>query len=94
MSRLGDRKYQLSTEQVSSNMAGEVVILNHGKGVYYGLGEVGALVWTALENSPRSVEELCELVMEEYDVDQATCEKDIESLIQSLLQEKLIHPVS
>lgn len=94
MNRLGVRKYKLSTDQVSSNMAGEVVILNHGRGIYYGLGEVGALVWSALENGPRSVEELCELVMEEYEVDQATCEKDIEALIESLLQEKLVHPVS
>ena len=34
-------KYQLTSEQISSKVAGETVILNHSKGAYYGLDEVG-----------------------------------------------------
>ena len=90
MNELSNKKFRLSTEQVSSNMADEVVILNHDKGMYYGLSEVGALVWSALENGPKSFEELCELVMEEYEIDQASCEADISTLLTDLRKEKLV----
>ncbi|TDB61140.1 PqqD family peptide modification chaperone [Arundinibacter roseus] len=86
-------QYRLTSDQVSSNLGGEVVILNHDKGVYYGLGEVGALVWSALENTSHSFEELCTLVMAEYEVDQETCEADMEALLAELMEEKLIEVV-
>ena len=90
MNELSNKKFKLSPAQVSSNMADEVVILNHDKGMYYGLSEVGALVWSALENGSKSFEELCELVMTEYEVDRASCEEDISTLLNDLLKEKLV----
>ena len=90
MNELSNKKFKLSTAQVSSNMADEVVIFNHDKGMYYGLSEVGALVWSTLEKSPKSFEELCELVMTEYDVDRTSCEEDISTLLNDLLKEKLV----
>jgi hypothetical protein len=90
MNELSNKKFKLSTDQVSSNMADEVVILNHDKGMYYGLSEVGALVWSALESGPKSFEELCELVIAEYDIDRAGCEGDIAALLNDLLKEKLV----
>ena len=90
MNELKNKSFRLSTEQVSSNMAGEVVILNHDKGMYYGLSEVGALVWSALEGGPKSFEELCELVMADYEIDRANCEEDISALLTDLIKEKLV----
>ncbi len=90
MNELSDKIFRLSTAQVSSNMADEVVILNHDKGMYYGLSEVGAMVWSALESGPKSFEELCGLVMTEYEVDQANCEEDVSALLTDLLKEKLV----
>ncbi|MPR32606.1 PqqD family protein [Salmonirosea aquatica] len=90
MNELSNKKFSLSTAQVSSNMADEVVILNHDKGMYYGLSEVGALVWSALESGPKSFDELCELVMNEYEVDRVNCEEDIAALLDELLREKLV----
>lgn len=90
MNELSDKIFRLSTAQVSSTMADEVVILNHDKGMYYGLSEVGALVWSALEGGPKSFGELCELVMGEYEVEQSSCEEDIAALLQDLLREKLV----
>ena len=90
MNEVSNKKFRLSTEQVSSNMADEVVILNHDKGMYYGLSEVGALVWGALENGPKSFGELCELVMAEYEIDRASCEEDISALLTDLRKEKLV----
>ena len=65
MNELSGKEFKLSSAQVSSNVADEVVILNHDKGVYYGLGEVGAAIWSALESGPKSFDELCELITAE-----------------------------
>ncbi len=90
MIELSGKEFKLSSAQVSSNVADEVVILNHDKGVYYGLGEVGAAIWSALESGPKSFDELCELVTAQYEVDRKTCEADISALLDELMQEKLV----
>ncbi|WP_373513448.1 PqqD family protein [Persicitalea sp.] len=90
MSESSGKEYRLSSAQVSSNVADEVVILNHDKGVYYGLGEVGAAVWSALESGPKTFDELCTLVTEEYEVDSTTCEADVSALLDELVREKLV----
>lgn len=83
-------KYKLTTQQIASNVGGEIVILNHNKGEYYGLDEVGAVVWNSLETEPQTLDSLCEAVLADYDIDKQTCLSDIESLLQELISEKLV----
>lgn len=83
-------KYQLTSEQISSKVAGETVILNHSKGAYYGLNEVGVVVWDNLEKGPQTIETLCEAVTSEYDVDPETCKSDIDGLLKDLISERLV----
>jgi hypothetical protein len=83
-------KYQLTSDQISSKVAGETVILNHSKGAYYGLDEVGVLVWDTLEKGPQTIDALCEAVVNEYDVDTETCKNDIDVLLKDLVSEKLV----
>ncbi|GHB56385.1 PqqD family peptide modification chaperone [Persicitalea jodogahamensis] len=90
MNELSGKEFKLSSAQVSSNVADEVVILNHDKGVYYGLGEVGATLWSALESGPKSFDELCAVVTAEYEVDRETCEADVAALLSELMHEKLV----
>lgn len=86
-------KYQLTSDQISSKVGGETVILNHNKGAYYGLNEVGVLVWDTLEQGPQTMDSLCEVVSNEYDVDVETCRKDVDDLIRDLISEKLVEEV-
>lgn len=83
-------KYQLTSEQISSKVAGETVILNHSKGAYYGLDEVGVLIWDTLEKGPQTIESLCDAVTSEYDVDPDTCKSDIDGLLKDLISERLV----
>lgn len=83
-------KYQLTSEQISSKVAGETVILNHSKGAYYGLDEVGVLIWDMLEKGPQTVESLCDAVTGEYNVDPDTCKSDIDGLLKDLISERLV----
>ena len=47
-------------------------------------------MWSALEGGPKSFEELCELVMADYEIDRANCEEDISALLTDLIKEKLV----
>ncbi|WP_026630884.1 PqqD family protein [Dyadobacter alkalitolerans] len=83
-------KYQLTSDQISSKVAGETVILNHSKGAYYGLNEVGMLVWDNLERGPQTIDSLCDAVISEYEIDAETCKNDIDFLLKDLISENLV----
>jgi len=61
-------------DQISSDLAGEAVILNLKEGVYYGLDDVGARIWNLIQE-PQSVEQVCDRIFEEYDVSAGQCER-------------------
>ena len=76
-------------EQVSSDLAGEVVMLNLKNGTYYGLDEVGARVWSLIQE-PRSVEAIRDAILEEYEVEPERCERDLLALLGDLAAANLI----
>jgi hypothetical protein len=79
----------LTTDQVSADLNGEVVILHFGSGVYYSLDVVGARVWQLIQ-SPTTVEKIRNSLLEEYDVPLARCEQDLLTLLEHLAAEGLI----
>jgi len=78
-----------SPDQVSSGLAGEAVVLNMKNGVYYGLDEVGARIWSLIQ-SPRRVEEVCAALLEEYDVVPEQLQRDLLELLEQLAGEGLV----
>ncbi len=81
----------LSPAQVSAELGGEKVIVQLDSGIYYGLEEVGAFVWSLLVEKPRSVAELQAAILEEFDVEPEQCLADLRALLAELAEEKLIH---
>jgi hypothetical protein len=75
--------------QLSSDLSGGAVILNLADGTYYGLDEVGASVWKMLDR-PRSVAELRDRVVEEFDVTLEECEADLLDLLRDLERHALV----
>ena len=88
-----NQTFKLSPRQVSSSLDNETIILNHDAGVYYDLNEVGTFIWEQLQQKPSTFEELKNATMEEFEVDEATCENDIKSLLMQLMDEKLVETV-
>ena len=78
-----------ATDQVSCDLGGEAAILNIANGVYYGLDPVGAQIWNLIQK-PRSVTDIRDTILREYDVTPAECERDVISLLKKLLAEGLI----
>jgi hypothetical protein len=78
-----------SENQVSSDLGGEIVCLNHKSGVFYGLDGVGARIWELIQD-PRTVNEIRDIVLEEYDVEPGRWERDLLALLEQLAAEGLI----
>ncbi|MFT6880227.1 MAG: hypothetical protein ACI8UX_001983 [Psychromonas sp.] len=85
-----DIKYKLTDTQVSTSLSGESVILNHGKGSYYSLNEVGTFVWDIFQKGPQTKAFLKQEVMASFEVSRKDCENDLRRLIDSLINEGLI----
>ncbi len=75
--------------QVSSTVEGEAVILNLETGVYYGLNPVGAWVWDAIQ-TPRTLAQIHEDLVAEFDVDIERGEQDLVALLEELAAARLI----
>ena len=76
-------------EQVSSDLAGEAVILSLQTGMYYGLDPVGAHIWELLR-TPTAVADLRDSIVRQYDVEADRCERDIVNLLHQLADQGLI----
>jgi hypothetical protein len=76
-------------EQVSCPLGEESAILNLKNSVYYGMNPVGARVWDLLKQ-PKSVTELRNVLLEEYEVDEVRCGDDLLALLETMRSEGLI----
>lgn len=76
-------------EQVSCPLGEESAVLNLKNTVYYGLNPVGARVWNLLQQA-RSVGELRDALLDEYDVEEVRCERDLLELLERMRVEGLI----
>jgi hypothetical protein len=78
-----------STNQVSSDLGGEAVILQVESGVYYGVNAVGAAIWSLLRE-PRTVQEIQDAILREFAVDAERCQKDVMAILRRFEAEGLI----
>ncbi len=71
----------------------EAVMMSIAAGRYYGLNAVGVRIWELLE-SPRDVAEICRQLVEEFEVDQPTCEAEVLRFVDELLDNGIVHDVA
>ena len=82
-----------TSEQVSCPLGEESAILNLKNTVYYVLNPVGARVWNLLQQA-RTVGELRDAILDEYDVEAGRCESDLLALLEKMRSEGLIQVTS
>jgi hypothetical protein len=78
-----ESKVQRNPEMVSGNMDGEIVMLSLQRGEYFGLDKVGSRIWELIEHST-IVGNIKQALLEEYEVDELTCEKDLIEFLEDL----------
>lgn len=80
--------------QVMARQVGdEQVILDLASGTYFGLDPVGARIWQLL-NDGKMLNEVCDVMLVEYDVTQEAIERDVLALVQTLADRQLVSVVA
>jgi len=85
----GESIVTVTQSQVSCEVNGETVILHFDSGNYFGLNDVGTLVWKMVQQ-PRSVRDLREALLREYEVDADRCQSDLDILLEELQKHGLV----
>ena len=67
----------------------EKVMMNMDKGKYYALNEVGSRIWDLI-NKNTDVSEIIKALLEEYDVSEEECTKEVISYLEDLYNAELI----
>ena len=78
-----------TTDQVSTDLGDESIILVLESGVYYGLDGVGSRIWGLLE-TPINVAQIRDTILDEFDVEAERCERDLRSILEELAANRLI----
>lgn len=79
----------VAKDQVSCDLGGEAAILNLKSGIYYGLDDVGATIWSLIAE-PRPVSEVRNALLDLYEVEPRQCESDLIALLQDLAAKGLV----
>lgn len=75
--------YQVASGIVSTEVDGEVTLLDPRSGVYFGLQDVAARVWELLGDRP-TLESLVHALTQEFDVPAEVCSQDVRALLDEL----------
>lgn len=74
---------------LAAKVGSELVMMSATKGNYIGLSAVGARIWELIE-TPRSVDQLCDALITEYDVEPATCRTEVDTFLATLAEHDAI----
>lgn len=88
--KLTDR-VRVPQEVLARQVGGETVMLDLAKGAYFGLDPVGARMWQLLAEG-KTLVEVCDAIVEEYEVSRDAVERDLLALLDDLKAHGLIVP--
>lgn len=79
------------------NICGENIIIAHGvENIDFTkvitLNETAAFLWNKMQDKDFTEDELVDVLLEKYEVDEEVAQKDVKELIQSWIEVGLIHP--
>jgi hypothetical protein len=80
------------TSLVSADVGDELVLLHVEKNAYYDTDAIGADIWHQLEQ-PVRVRDLCDRLVEKYEVDPGTCQRDVLAFLGEALREEVVRVV-
>ena len=78
-----------NNEVFASEIDNEVVMMNIDTGKYYGMDAIGSRIWELIADEIL-VTELIGKLMEEYDVEEEQCRKDVLEFLNQLNANKLL----
>jgi len=85
-------KYIRNSKTISGRLHEEMVMMDMDQGKYFSLNQTATAIWELLEN-PLTVEELCDRLMDEYEVDREQCLEEVKEYIDEMTKLRLIKSV-
>jgi len=70
---------------LAAKVGDELVMMSATKGNYVGLSEVGARIWELIQ-APRSLDDVCAQLQDEYDVAPQTCRDEVAAFLRELMK--------
>jgi hypothetical protein len=70
-------------------MGDEVMVLDLNSGTYYGLDDLGARIWSLIEQ-PASLASIREAIIAEYEIDAETCDRDLRAFLTQMQSAGLV----
>ena len=84
-----DSSFEIPDHVVARRIGEETIILDLESGTYFGLDPVGARAWELMAEG-RTINSVCTVMLEEYDVDEARLERDLRKLVEDLRAHGLV----
>ena len=83
-------RYAASENVIARTIGDETVLLNIDTEAYFGLNEVGSVVWQSLNNGPLDTQSIVNAVTENFDVERTLAAADVSALLATLLDQGLV----
>jgi hypothetical protein len=81
--------YQLKQDILSSQIGEEIVLLDVASGKYFKIDEIGSTIWEYLKE-PKSIEDLVNVLMQEFEVEKERCTSDVSNFIEELKRNEFL----
>ena len=82
-------KYIRKEETISGRLHDELIMMDIDKGKYFALNPIATRIWDLLEQA-LTLEELCSILMKEFDVKAAQCQEEVEAHLGEMVSLKLV----
>ncbi len=86
------KKYIRNNDTISGRLHDEIVMMDIEKGKYFSMNPIATHIWDLLEK-PMNADDICNQLMEEYEVDISTCQKEVNQFIDEMMQLNLIQAI-
>jgi len=84
-----NNRFAIKPNVMARQVGEETVILDLASGTYFGLDPVGARLWQLME-AGKNLAEICEAMLDEYEVSRGDLERDTINLVEDLMARDLI----
>lgn len=85
-------RYERNKKTISGKLHDELVMMDMDQGKYFSLNQTATVIWELLER-PLTIEELCETLTEEFEIDREQCEADTKQYLEEMMKLGLIRIV-
>ena len=82
-------KYIRNSKTISGRLHDELVMMDLDQGKYFSLNPVATRIWDLLEK-PLAADELCMVLIDEYDVEPEQCRIEVEEHLSEMVRMGLV----